>query len=139
MSAIKFRKRLTKFKITIALLKKFGSKGFITVGKVIKICRSSGESNEICIPYMWYAEGHRQPEKGDMYTPYEVRRWTSPSRKGKLTISKLKSSRLSLILVETVPLDIHRYKSQKGASVSEEFALFNWSSVGYIQSTIWSK
>ena len=28
MSAIKFRKRLTKFKITIALPKKFGSKGF---------------------------------------------------------------------------------------------------------------
>ena len=31
MSAIKFRKCLTKFKITIALPKKFGSKGFITV------------------------------------------------------------------------------------------------------------
>ena len=34
MSAIQFRKRLTKFKITIALPKKFGSKGFITVVKV---------------------------------------------------------------------------------------------------------
>ena len=33
---IKFRKRLTKFKITIALPKKFGSKGFITVVKVIR-------------------------------------------------------------------------------------------------------
>ena len=32
--------------------------------------------------------------------------------------------------METVPLDIHRFKSKKGASVSEEFALFNWSSVG---------
>ena len=42
-----------------------------------------------------------------MYTQYEVRRGTSPSRKGKLTISKSKSSRLSYILVETVPLDIH--------------------------------
>ena len=31
---MKFRKRLTKFKITIALPKKFGSKGFITVVKV---------------------------------------------------------------------------------------------------------
>ena len=30
-----------------------------------------------------------------MYTPYEVCRGTSPSRKGKLTISKSKSSRLS--------------------------------------------
>ena len=28
---IKFRKRLAKFKITITLPKKFGSKGFITV------------------------------------------------------------------------------------------------------------
>ena len=33
MSAIKFRKRHTKFKITIALPKKFSSKGFITVVK----------------------------------------------------------------------------------------------------------
>ena len=66
MSAIKFRKRLTKFKITIALPKKFGSKGYITVVKVIKILRSSGESYvEICIPHMRYAGGHRHPEKGN--------------------------------------------------------------------------
>ena len=39
--AIKFRKRLTKFKITITLPKKFGSKGFITAVKVTKIWRSS--------------------------------------------------------------------------------------------------
>ena len=44
MSAIKFWKCLTKFKITIALPKKFGSKGSITIVKVIKIWRSSGES-----------------------------------------------------------------------------------------------
>ena len=36
MSAIKFRKRLTKFKITIALPKKFDSKGFTAI-KVTKI------------------------------------------------------------------------------------------------------
>ena len=65
-----------------------------------------------------------------MYTPYEVRRGTSPSGKGILTISKSKSSRLSLTLMKTVPLDIHRFKSKTGASVSEEIALFNWSSVG---------
>ena len=29
-------------------------------------------------------------------------------------------------------------KKKNGASVSEEFALFNWSSVGYMRSTIWS-
>ena len=51
MSAIKFRKCLTKFKITIALSKKFGSKGFITVVKVMKICRSSGESNKLRYVY----------------------------------------------------------------------------------------
>ena len=28
-------------------------------------------------------------------------------------------------LVEIVPLDIYRFKSKKGASVSEEFALFS--------------
>ena len=67
MSAIKFRKRLTKFKITIALPKKFGSKGFITVVKVIKICRSSGESYKLryVYPIMSYAGGHRHPEKGN--------------------------------------------------------------------------
>ena len=36
-----------KFKITTSLPKKFGSKGFITVVKVIKIWRSSGESNKL--------------------------------------------------------------------------------------------
>ena len=48
-----------------------------------------------------------------MHTQYEVRRWTSPSRKGNLTISKSKSSCLSKILVETVQLDIHRFKSKQ--------------------------
>ena len=58
MSAIKFRKRLTKFKITIALPKKFGSKGFITVVKVIKIWRSSGESYKLRYVYpMWGTPG----------------------------------------------------------------------------------
>ena len=47
-----------------------------------------------------------------MYTQYEVRRGTSPSRKGSF-ISKSKSSRLSKFFVETVPLDIHRFKSKK--------------------------
>ena len=36
MSAIKFRKRHAKFKITIALPKKFGSKGFITAIKSLR-------------------------------------------------------------------------------------------------------
>ena len=36
-SAIKFRKRLTKFNVMIALPKTFGSKGFITAVKVAEI------------------------------------------------------------------------------------------------------
>ena len=41
-----------------------------------------------------------------------------------------------------VPFDMHRFKSKKGASVSEEFALLNWSSLGCMRCTwftIWSK
>ena len=96
MFAIKFRKRLTNFKITIALPKKFGSKGFITVVRVIR-----------------FEEALVNLISCDMYTLYEVRRGTAPSKKMKLTISKSKSSRLSYILVETVPLVLHRFKSKK--------------------------
>ena len=64
----------------VALPKTFGSKGFITAVEVTKIWRGSGESNEL-----------------KYVTPYEVRRGTSPSRKGKLIVSKSKSSRLSWI------------------------------------------
>ena len=52
MSAIKFLKRLTKFKMMIALPKKFGSKGFITAVKITKICRSSDESNKLRYAYL---------------------------------------------------------------------------------------
>ena len=37
MSAIKFRKRLPKFMITIGLPKMFDSKGFVTTAEVIKV------------------------------------------------------------------------------------------------------
>ena len=53
MSAIKFRKRLTKFKITMAMPKKIGSMGFITEVKVTKICRSSDESNKLRFMYVY--------------------------------------------------------------------------------------
>ena len=56
VSAIKIRKRLTKFKIM----------GFITAVKVTKVCRSSGDSNvEICIPHMRYGGGHLHPKSGN--------------------------------------------------------------------------
>ena len=90
MSAIKFGKRLTKFKTTIALPKKFDSKGFITVVKVTKIRRSSGESNKLryVYPILGTPLGGGGGGGGGAGG-------TSPSRKGKLTISKSKSSRLS--------------------------------------------
>ena len=47
----------------------------------------------------------------EIYTPKDVERGTSPSKNGKLTISKSKSSRLSFILVETISLDIDKCKS----------------------------
>ena len=38
-----------------------------------------------------------------------------------------------------MPFVIDKFMSNNVASVSEEFALFNWSSVGYIWPTIYSK
>ena len=67
-----------------------------------------------------------------MYT-YEVRRGTSPSRKGNFDYIKIKI--VSFIISFGGNCTI-RFKSKKGASVSEEFALFNWSSVGQIRKYI---
>ena len=50
----------------------------------------------------------------------------------KLTILKSKSSCLSLILVETISLEIDKCKSKNVALVSEVLALLSWSSQGYI-------
>ena len=50
----------------------------------------------------------------EIYTPYEGRRGTSPSKTGNFTISKSKSSRLSYILDETKPLEIERCKIING-------------------------
>ena len=66
------------------------------------------------------------------YTPWEGEQETSLSRHGKLTISKLKSSRLAYILDETIPFVMDKCKSKKGASVSKEFTVYNLSPVGYI-------
>ena len=47
---------------------------------------------------------------------------------------------IDYIKIKIVPfiitLDIHRFKSENGAPVSEEFALFNWRSVVYIRFNI---
>ena len=63
MSAIKFRKRLTKFKITIALPKMFGSKGFITVVKIIKIQVKKYKRKAQSVPQLQDAAELRHKEK----------------------------------------------------------------------------
>ena len=67
MSALKFRKRLTKFKTKIILPKKFGSMGFLTAVKVTKIWRSSGESNKSRYVYpIWGMPGDIAIQKRDI-------------------------------------------------------------------------
>ena len=51
----------------------------------------------------------------EIYTAYKGVRGASPTRNGKLTISKSKSSRLSLILDETMPLAYGKVQVQKGS------------------------
>ena len=67
-----------------------------------------------------------KPISCEMYTPFEGERGTSSSRNKKLTISNLKLS-IYHILVETMPFVMDKPKSKKEASVSENFALFDWS------------
>ena len=56
MSAIKFRKRLTKFEITIVLPKKFGSK--VLLRKLKSLRFEEALANLIsCMPHMRYAGG----------------------------------------------------------------------------------
>ena len=59
----------------------------------------------------------------EIHTSQEVERGTSPSTNGKLTISKLKLSRLLLILDETIPFVMENDKAKKGASKSKEIGL----------------
>ena len=77
---IKFGKCFAELMIPIALLKKFGS--CATIIEVSNMRRCSGKANKL--RYVYTIRG---------------RRGTSPSRNGNLTISKLKSSHLSYILV----------------------------------------
>ena len=78
VSSIKFRKDLAKFMIPIALFNKFLSKQFIGSVVVSNMARCSYKTNEL-----------RDIDSLD------VERGTSPSKNGKFTISKSKSSRLS--------------------------------------------
>ena len=87
MSAIKFRKRLTKFMITIALSKKFGSKALLRQLKSLRF--EVALANRLSL---------------DMYTPYEVHRGISPSMRD---IDYTKTKIVPFInVVETVPLGI---------------------------------
>ena len=78
MPPIKFRERLTKFMISISLSEKFCCQNLITSIKVINMTRNSSKSNKL-----------------RNINTIDAERGTSPSRKGKFTISKSKLSRLS--------------------------------------------
>ena len=87
MPTIKFGKCFAEFMIPIALLKKFGSQECVTIIEVSNMRRCSGKANKL--KYIYTIRGMSG---------------TSPSRNGKLTISKSKSSRLSYIFAETLSL-----------------------------------
>ena len=55
-----------------------------------------------------------------MHTPSEGERRTSPSRNGKLTISKIKADPFILNLVETMPFVMDKSKSKKGLQYLKE-------------------
>ena len=74
--SIEFRKGFAKFMIPIVLFKKFMSLQFIASVEVSNTARCSSKTNEL----------------GDIDS---IGCRTSPSKNGKLTISKSKSSRLS--------------------------------------------
>ena len=78
MSAIKFGESLSKFMIPITLLEKFGSSIFITGIEISHMTRHSSKPNQL-----------------RNVNPVEVELGTSPSKNGKYTITKSKSSRLS--------------------------------------------
>ena len=81
MPIIKFEKCYADLMMSIDLLKEFGKLKFVTIIEVINLQRYSGKANKL--RYIYIIRGCRG---------------TSPSRKGKLTISKSKSFRLSYIL-----------------------------------------
>ena len=66
----------------------------------------------------------------DTYTLYEVRRGHRHPEKGKIKITPF---------IINFGGNCIESNLTKGVSVSEELALFKWSSVGYKRSTIWSK
>ena len=102
--------------ITIALFKELGTLGFVSTIEAAYVRRCSSETNKLkYVNTIWC-------------TSREV-----SINKREINKIKIKISRLSWILVETVPLEMDRFKSKNGASVSEELALFNWSSAGYIR------
>ena len=49
MSAIRFQKRITKFMITIALPKKFGSKGFVRTVEIIRFEEDLANRIIVCV------------------------------------------------------------------------------------------
>ena len=93
--------------ISISLSEKFCRQNLITSIKVIDMTGHSRKTNKLR-----NIKHHRMSNE-------------EPSRNGRFTISKSKSSRLSKILVLKNPSDVHKCKSKNDASVSAMLALFN--------------
>ena len=108
MLAIKLRKRLKKFMITISLPKELGGKGFITTAEVIYVRRCSSETNKL--RYIHSIRG----------TPRDI------------TIEEQEINYIKFTIVPFIinfsgncTIRFDKFKSKKVASVSEELALFN--------------
>ena len=97
MTTIKLRKCFAKFMITVALPKELHCKGFVTTVELTYASRCSSESNKL--RYVHSIGG--------------TSRETAVEERGINNILKSKSSRFSFILVETVPLDIDKFKLKK--------------------------
>ena len=73
---IKFGKCFAEFMIPIALLKKFGSKEFVTIIEVSNMRRCSGKANKMRYIYIHHkrdVEGHRHQGTGNLqYQNYPV-------------------------------------------------------------------
>ena len=118
MSSLEFRKCFTKFKISIDLFQQL---------------TCSGQKWSLVLKTLTFEHVLAKRTSCEIYTAYKGARGASPTRNGKLTISKLKSSSLSLILDETMQLVMGKSRFKTGAWVSDEFALFNWSSSVYVR------
>ena len=106
--------------ITIALLNELGSEGYVPTIEIAYVRRCSSEMNKLrYVNAIWCTSRDVLIKKRE--------------------INNIKIVPFIINLVETVLLEMDEFKFKNGASVSEELALFNWTSAGYIRLNICSK